>query len=279
VTDGGLVTDGGRVTDGPTEQPVAVLDDVTVVRDGTELVSGVDLRVRPGRPFAVIGPNGAGKTTLLRLLSTYLFPTRGTVEVLGARFGRTDLRRLRSRVALVSVAMTPLLPSTHPVRELVAAARHGALRPVPAVDDDDRDRADAALAAVGAGGLADRTVRTLSQGEWQRAQVARALVAEPALLLLDEPFAGLDLGGRERLVADLDDLLASPDAPAVVMVSHHVEEFPTAIADAALLRGGRLVAAGPVEEVVTDDTVSATFGVPVAVTRHEGRLAARVRHR
>ncbi|MBY5162550.1 ATP-binding cassette domain-containing protein [Nitriliruptoria bacterium AS10] len=254
-----------------------MLDDVGVVRGGVDLLAGIDLQVHARRPLAVLGPNGAGKTTLLRILSTYLFPTRGRVEVLGAVFGRTDLRALRARVALVSVAMTPLLPASHAAVELVAAARHGALRPVPAIDDEDRERARTALGAVGAGGLADRAVRTLSQGEWQRVQVARALVAEPELLLLDEPFAGLDLGGRERLVADLDRLLASADAPAVVMVSHHLEELPTAVADAVLLRGGRVVAAGAVDDAVTDETVSATFGVPVVVSRHDGRLAARVR--
>ncbi len=268
-----LAGPGDPVADGP----VARLHGVGVVRGGTTLLDDVDLVVHPGRPVAILGPNGAGKTTLLRVLSTHLFPTRGTVEVLGARFGRTDLRTLRSRVALSSVAMTPLLPMTHTAEALIAAARGGTLRLGGAMDPSDRAAARDALGRAGARHLAERSVRTLSQGEWQRVQLARALVGGPDLLLLDEPFAGLDLGGREALVADLDDVLTRPDAPAVVMVAHHLEEFPTAVRDALLLRDGRVVAAGAIAESVTDETVSTTFGLPVVVHRDGGRLTARVR--
>lgn len=256
---------------------IARLAGVGVVRDGADLLVDVDMVVRPGRPMAVLGPNGAGKTTILRILSTHLFPTRGEVDVLGARFGRTDLRRLRHRVALASVAMTPLLPRSHTATALVAAAHQGVLRGRTDVDVVDRAAAVEALDRVGAGDIADRPVRTLSQGEWQRVQVARALAVDAELVLLDEPFAGLDLGGREALVADLDDLLARLDAPALVMVAHHLEEFPPAVRDAVLLRGGRVVAAGAVDDVVTDAAVSATFAVDVTVQRRGGRFAARVR--
>ncbi len=255
----------------------ARLRGVGVVRSGATLLADVDLDVRTGRAMAVIGPNGAGKTTLLRILSTHLFPSRGHVEVLGGHFGRTDLRRLRQRVALASVAMTRLVPMTHTAEVLVAAGRRGVLRVGAPASGDDLDAARVALGRVGVDHLADRVVATLSQGEWQRVQIARALVAEPELVLLDEPFAGLDLGGRESLVADLDTLLARPDTPTLVMVAHHLEEFPTAVEDAAVLRGGRVLASGPVDQAVTDEVVSRAFGVPVSVERVDGRLSARVR--
>lgn len=257
---------------------VAVLDAVTVVRAGHRLLDDVDLRMAHGRPMALLGPNGAGKTTVLRILATRLFPTSGRVEVLGARFGRTDLRTLRPRIGFASVAMHPLLPASQRIVDLVASARRGVLRHGPTVTREDHDAALAALGRVGVAALAGRTARTCSQGEWQRVQIARALVAEPDLLLLDEPFAGLDLGGRESLLADLDALLAGTDAPATIIVAHHLEELPTAVRDATLLRGGRVVATGPVVDVLVDESVSATFGVPVRVDRSEGRWTARVRN-
>jgi iron complex transport system ATP-binding protein len=248
----------------------------TVVRDGNRLLDDVSLELVPERPMVVLGPNGAGKTTLLRLMATRLFPTSGTVHVLGMRLGRGDLRTLRHRIGFASVAMEPLLPATQPVQDLVAAARHGALRlDLRAVDEEDRTAARQALDRIGVAHLADRLVRTLSQGEWQRIQIARALVPGPDLLLLDEPFAGLDLGARERLLDDLDRLLAAPDAPATVLVTHHLEEVPRAVGDATLLAGGRVVATGAIGGVVTDAAVSAAFGLPVAVDRRAGRWTAR----
>ena len=261
----------------PAATPAAVLDGVTVVRSGQVLLDAVDLVVGWERPMALLGPNGAGKTTALRILATRMFPTSGSVTVLGARFGRADLRTLRHRIGFASVAMHPLLPATERIVDLVAAARQGALRHDARVSEEDRDAAVAALARIGVEDLAARTARTCSQGEWQRVQIARALVAEPDLVLLDEPLAGLDLGGRESLLADLDDLLSGPDAPATVIVTHHVEELPPAVRDATLLRAGRVVATGPAADVLTDDAVSATFGVAVTVDHDDGRWSARVR--
>ena len=256
--------------------PVVDVRGVEVVRDGRTILGPLDVTVRRGQHLAVLGPNGAGKTTLLRLLSTYLHPTRGTVEVLGARFGRVDLRTLRDRIGIVSTGVVGILHRLGTAVDLVAAARHGATRPVPAIDDHDRDRARAALRRVGAEHLADRSTRHLSQGEWQRVQIARALVAGPDLLILDEPFVGLDLGGRESLVADVDGLLAEQDGPTVVMVTHHVEELPPTTTHALLLRDGRSVASGAADEVLVDRHVTATFGVPVTVDRDAGRFRARI---
>jgi iron complex transport system ATP-binding protein len=251
---------------------------------GSVLLDDIDLEVHRRRHLALLGPNGAGKTTLLRVLSTYRFPSRGSVEVLGATFGRVDLRTLRPRIGFVSVGLDPLLEGSAKVAELVAASRQGALRPLrqaPAgnggapVDDAGAEAVGRALELMGVTHLGDRRLHTLSQGERQRVRIARALATDPELLLLDEPFAGLDLGGRESLLADLDVLLAASDGPTVLLVTHHLEELPTGLDRVALLRGGRLVAEGPPEQVLTDDALSATFGLRVEVTHHAGRWAAR----
>ncbi len=258
---------------------VASLRDVGVRRGGVEILDGVSLDLACGDHLAVLGPNGAGKTTLLRVLSTYLFPTRGTARVLGTTFGAGDLRDLRHRIGFVSVGLDPLTHERAAVLPLVAVARVGGLWPPPTILDDPelRQAAEHALDRVGAGHLADRRVDTLSQGERQRVRMARALAADPELLLLDEPFAGLDLGGREALLLDVERLLADPDGPTVVLVTHHLEELPTAIRAALVLRGGRPIAAGVAEDVLTDAVVGEAFGVDVEVRRHGGRWAAAAR--
>ncbi len=255
---------------------IAALRGVGVTVNGATILDDVDLDVDARGHLAVLGPNGAGKTTLLRILSTYLYPTRGSATVLGMTFGRGDLRELRPRIGFVSVGLDPLTHERAAAFPLVAVARQGGLWPPPGILDDPelRDAALAALGRVGAVHLAERRVDTLSQGERQRVRIARALVAEPELLLLDEPFAGLDLGGRESLLADLDALLADVDGPTVVMVTHHLEELPTGIVAALLLRGGRTLAGGGVDQVLTDAAVSAAFGLPIAVRRRAGRWSA-----
>jgi iron complex transport system ATP-binding protein len=261
---------------------VVTMKDVGVVAGGARLLDGVDLEVEPRRHLAVLGPNGAGKTTLLRVLSTYRFPSRGTVEVLGHRFGQVDLRALRPDIGFASVGLDPLLHARARVDELVAAARVGALRPLRPSGQTDAETHDGeavqqALSRVGVAHLAERRLHTLSQGERQRVRIARALATDPRLLLLDEPFAGLDLGGREALLADLDRLLAEPDGPTVVLVTHHLEELPTGIGAVALLRAGRVTAAGPPAEVLTGPALSSTFGLDVEVAHEAGRWVARGR--
>lgn len=256
----------------------ASLRSVGVRVGGSTLLAGADLELRTGRHLALLGPNGAGKTTLLRVLSTRLFPSEGQVEVLGARFGRDDLRAVRSRVGFVSVALDPLDRARARVDHLVAAASDGSTWPTgdPFAADDGRRRAAVlrSLARAGVAHLAERRLDTLSQGERQRVRIARALSTDPDLLLLDEPFGGLDLAGRELLIADLDLLLTEPDGPTVVLVTHHLEELPTAIADVALLRAGRVVAHGTAATVLTDEQVSAAFDVPVRVREDGGRWSA-----
>lgn len=245
---------------------------------GADLLVGVDLRIGDGEHTVILGPNGAGKTTLLRLMAGYRHPTRGSATVLGQRLGTVDLRRLRRRIGFVSTALHPLLQTSAAVRNVVAAARFGATAPVAAIDQDPgvRDAARASLARVGADHLADRRCRTLSQGEWQRVQIARSLIAGSDLLLLDEPMAGLDIGGRERMVADLAGLIEDPGGPTVVLVTHHLEEIPPGTRSAVLLRAGRVVAAGGVDETLTPTHLTAAFGLPMEVTHTAGRWSARI---
>lgn len=262
----------------PGASPVVVLRGVGVVEQGAPLLHAVDLEVGRDAHTVVLGPNGSGKTTLLRVVAGYRFPTTGTVAVLGERFGHTDLRRLRRRVGLVSAALGDLLQVAAPVEDLVAAARYGATVPVAEARADPAARraARAALEQVGAAHLARRRCRTLSQGEWQRVQIARSLVVDPALLLLDEPMAALDVAGRERLLADLDRLMRQPDGPTVVLVTHHLEEIPPAVVSAVLLAAGRVVAAGRIEDVLEPEGLRSAFGVELAVERSGGRYHARL---
>jgi len=264
--------------------PVASLDMVEVRIGAKTLLDGVTLEVARGRHLALLGPNGSGKTTILRVLATRLHPSSGAAEVLGLRFGRDDLRLARTRIGLVSVALDELDRARARVDHLVAAAATGSTWPVgdpffaaraaPGGTEPLVERVERSLARAGVLHLAGRRIDTLSQGERQRVRVARALSLDPELLLLDEPFAGLDLGGREQLVADLDRLLAEPDGPTVVLVTHHLEEIPTGVADVALVREGRVGASGSIETTLDDANVSAAFGLDFTVRGSQGRYSA-----
>ena len=258
--------------------PVARLRGVAVVRDGRPILDDVDWDVRAGERWAVLGPNGSGKTTLLHVAGMRLMPTRGTVEVLGARYGRSDVRALRTRVTLVSQATLRALRPSLAAHDVVLTGRHAALEPWwHHYDDADHARADELLARAGLAHLGDREFGVLSEGERQQVLLARAVMGRPELLLLDEPAAGLDLGARERLVARVAALAADPTTAPFVLVTHHLEEIPPGTTHAALVRRGRMVAAGPVDEVLCSEGVSACFDTPVAVERREGRLTARSR--
>ena len=247
-----------------------------MVRDGTAILDAVDWDVGPGERWAVLGPNGSGKTTLLRVAGMRLLPTRGTVEVLGESYGRSDARAVRKRVAFVSQAILRGLRPTLSTHDVVLTGRDAALETWwGRYDEDDHRRAAGLLAEAGLSDAAERPFGVLSEGERQQVLLARALMAEPELLLLDEPAAGLDLGARERLVVHLGALAADPGTPPLVLVTHHVEELPAGITHVALVRGGRLVSVGRVDDVLTTEAVSSCFGVPVTVHRAEGRWTAR----
>jgi iron complex transport system ATP-binding protein len=239
------------------------------------IVGPVDWRVGVGERWALLGANGSGKTSLLRLAGAERRPTSGIVHVLGQRLGRTDLRVLRERIGVTSVAVADQLRLTSVASDVVMTARHGALEPWwHDYDAADRARTIELLRFVGCEDLASRQFATLSQGERQRVLLARALMNEPELLLLDEPAAGLDLPARELLVDRMAALAADPTAPTMVLVTHHVEELPPGITHALLLREGQTVAVGPAGEALTAESMSAAYGLPVTLERRNGRWAA-----
>jgi iron complex transport system ATP-binding protein len=255
--------------------PVLALREVSVALEGRTVLHDLTWQVGEGERWVVLGRNGSGKTTLLRIASLYLHPSAGEVEVLGERLGRTDVRTLRTRVGVASAAMADLLRPGLTATDVVMTAKHAALEPWwHTYDDDDRDRARHLLDRLGCLPLADQRFGTLSSGERQRVQLARTLMADPGLLLLDEPTAGLDLGGREDLVTRLGLLAADPETPPVVLVTHHVEEIPAHFGHALLLADGRVQAAGPIDAVLTEDALSACFGLPLAIERRGNRWSA-----
>ncbi len=247
------------------------------VRRGTSwLLRAVDLEIREGERWVVMGPNGAGKTTLMLVAAGRLFPTVGQVELLGEEYGAVDMAEVRPRIGWASSAATGDIPRGERVHDVVmtgAWAVSGRWR--EHYDDADRVRADGLLATWGIAELADRTFGTLSEGERKRTMIARSLMADPELLLLDEPGAGLDLGGREDLVARMAALAADPTAPAQVLVTHHVEEVPPGFTHVALMARGELVAAGPIAQTLTEAALTATFGLPITLTAADGRWFAR----
>jgi iron complex transport system ATP-binding protein len=251
---------------------------VTVVRGGNRLLDEITWRVGEGERWVVLGPNGAGKTTLLQVAAARMHPTSGTAEILGERLGGTDVFELRPRVGLSSAALAERFPASEKVRDVVLTAAYAiAGRWRERYDELDHVRSDDLLAAFGVRHLADRTFGTLSEGERKRVQLARSLMTDPELVLLDEPAAGLDLGGRETLVRDLAELAGDPRSPVLVVVTHHVEEIPPGFTHGLLLRTGRVVAAGPLPQVLTDDVLSATFGVPLRVRNWQERWSAVLR--
>jgi iron complex transport system ATP-binding protein len=266
------------LTAGDLADTVVRMDRVAVRRGATTLVHDVDWAVELDERWVVLGPNGAGKTTLLRLAAAELHPTTGTVHVLGERLGRVNVFDLRTRVGITSAALGMRVPGDEIVRDVVVSAGYGVLgRWREPYEAADTDRADHLLDALGVRGLAQRAFGTLSEGERKRTLIARSLMTDPELLLLDEPAAGLDLGGREDLVGRLAKLAADPDAPASVLVTHHVEEIPVGYSHALLLRDGAVVAAGLLDDVLTDENLSTTFGLPLAVQKRRGRYSAWLR--
>jgi iron complex transport system ATP-binding protein len=255
---------------------VVHMADVSVRRGKNTLVDHVDWSVELDERWVVLGPNGAGKTTLLRLASAELHPTKGVVHLLGERLGKVDIFELRPRIGLCSAALNGRVPNEEKVVDVVVSAGYGVVgRWRETYDELDTGRARELLAALGIEHLADRTYGTLSEGERKRTLIARALMTDPEMLLLDEPAAGLDLGGREDLVARLSGLALDPDAPAMVLVTHHVEEIPPGFTHALLLRDGGVVAQGLLDDVLTEENLSKTFGQPLELQRSGDRFFAR----
>jgi iron complex transport system ATP-binding protein len=252
---------------------VIAVDKATVTRNRNDLIRSVSWQVELDERWVVIGPNGAGKTTLLNLAGARMYPSRGTVTVLGEKLGRTNVAELKTRVGFSSNGL--VLPPDETARDIVLTASWAVVgRFTERYDPVDEARAIGLLEQFGVAALADRLYGTLSEGERKRVQIARALMTDPELLLLDEPSAGLDLGAREDLVRRLADLAADPDAPALVLVTHHVEEIPPGFTHAMLMRDGGVVAQGLLRDTITAENLSKTFGMTLRLSSIDGRYHA-----
>ena len=241
---------------------------VTVVRGGKKILDDVNWRVQPGERWVVLGPNGAGKTTLLAIAATIMHPTSGVVEIMDEVLGLTNVFELRPRIGLASAALAQDLPPEETVLNVVRTGAYAMLGTwLEEYEEFDDSRAVGLLDTWGVAPLLERTFGTLSEGERKRVQIARALMPDPELLLLDEPAAGLDVGAREDLVSRLSALAQDPQSAVLVLVTHHVEEIPPGVTHALLLREGHVVAQGPLETTLTDDNCTKTFGVPLHITR------------
>ena len=249
---------------------------VGVRRGGNALLDDIDWSVEEGERWVVIGPNGAGKTTLLQIAAARIHPTTGVAGILGEVLGTVDVFDLRPRIGLASAALAERIPPEEVVRDVVVTASWAVTgRWREEYDAMDTGRADELLRTMGVSQLADRRFSTLSEGERKRVQIARALMTDPELMLLDEPAAGLDLRGREELVGRLSVLALDLESPAMVLVTHHVEEIPPGFTDILMLREGRVVAAGPIEVTLTAEDLSSTFDLPLVVEKHGERWLAR----
>ena len=255
---------------------VLELRDISVRRGDRTILGPLTFAIKPTERWVVLGPNGAGKSTLLQLLATRIFPTSGSVHVLDKEMGKVDLSELRTRIGICGALISEDIPNDEKVRDVVLTAAYAVLgRWNEAYDLWDESRAVALLTTFGVRDLADRSYGTLSEGERKRVQISRALMADPELLLLDEPAAGLDLGGREDLLRRFSVFASDPTAPASILVTHHIEEIPAGTTHALLIKNGEIAVSGPIADVITSEHISAIFELPITVVREGERFFAR----
>jgi iron complex transport system ATP-binding protein len=255
---------------------VLELRDVTVRRGDRNILGPITFAIRPEERWVILGPNGAGKSTLLQILATRIFPTSGTAHLLEKEMGRCDLSELRTQIGICGALISEDIPADEVVRDVVLTAAYAILgRWNEAYDLWDESRAVALLTTFGVRELADRRYGTLSEGERKRVQIARALMADPELLLLDEPAAGLDLAGREDLLKRFSIFANDPLSPASILVTHHIEEIPTGTTHALILKDGAIAVSGPIDQVITSEHISAIFNFPITVVREGQRFFAR----
>jgi iron complex transport system ATP-binding protein len=257
--------------------PALELRDIDFVRDGHRILDGVSLTIHPGERWLVLGANGSGKTSLVRIASMYEHPTRGTVSVLGETLGSTDVRTLRQRIGYVSASFANEIRPALTATDIVMTAKNAALEPWwHQYDTSDRQQAIRCLERLDVGSLGDRSFGTLSSGEQQRVLLARSLMNSPAVVLLDEPSARLDLGGREGLVGALQAMIDDPMVPAIALVTHHLDEVPPSMTHCLMLRRGRILATGPIDGILTAENLSECFGLALMIERRrDGRYSAR----
>jgi iron complex transport system ATP-binding protein len=254
------------------------LSDISVRRGDRVILGPLNWKVLEGERWVILGPNGAGKTTLLQICSSLIHPTTGEINILGEKLGKVDVFELRTRIGLTSSALVEQLPPDELVMDVVLTAAYAMLgRWQEKYDLWDESRAMALLTALGVRELGERLFGSLSEGEKKRVQIARALMADPELLLLDEPASSLDLGGREDLLRRIESLSKDPLAPATVIVTHHIEEIPVGTTHALLLREGAVVAQGEVASVMTDQNLTQAYGLAITVQTEGGRFFARAR--
>lgn len=255
---------------------VLELRDISVRRGDRTILGPLTFAIKPTERWVVLGPNGAGKSTLLQLLATRIFPTSGSVHLLDKEMGKVDLSELRTRIGICGALISEDIPNDEKVRDVVLTAAYAVLgRWNEAYDLWDESRAVALLTTFGVRDLADRSYGTLSEGERKRVQISRALMADPELLLLDEPAAGLDLGGREDLLRRFSVFASDPTAPASILVTHHIEEIPAGTTHALLIKNGEIAVSGPIADVITSEHISAIFELPITVVREGERFFAR----
>jgi iron complex transport system ATP-binding protein len=254
------------------------IENLSVRRGGKTILGPLNWQVLEGQRWVVLGPNGAGKTTLLQVCSSLIHPTSGSIKILGEQLGKVDVFELRTRIGLTSSALVEQLPADELVIDVVLTAAYAMLgRWQEKYDLWDESRAMALLTALGVRELGDRNFGSLSEGEKKRVQIARALMADPELLLLDEPASSLDLGGREDLLKRIEVFAKDPLAPATVIVTHHIEEIPAGTTHALLLKEGSEVSKGDINTVITDLNLSNAYGLPISVQSEGGRFFARAR--
>lgn len=251
------------------------LQHLSLRREQTQILDDVSLEMKPGENWVILGRNGSGKTTLLEMMTGYLFPSKGSVEVLGYTYGQCDLREVRKEIGYIGPSLMEKLSLEDPVWEVVATGAYAFLRFYQTIPQSVKEQALELLEGMNLGELAYHPFGSLSQGERKKAMLARCLIASPKLLILDEPCAGLDLYEREKMLYEINKL--GEQKVAVVYVTHHVEEIVPLFTHVALIRGGKLAGAGPKEEVLTQEMLMDTFGLPVAVEWEHGRPWIKIR--
>jgi iron complex transport system ATP-binding protein len=254
---------------------VVVMENISLRREENQILDDVHLRIEPGEHWVILGRNGSGKTTLLEMMNGYMFPSSGRIEVLGNVYGQCDVREVRKEIGYISQTLIEKLTLRDPVWEVVATGAYAFLRFYQTIPDEVKTKAMNLLDEMGFAKLADQPLGTLSQGERKKVMLARSLMSEPKPLIMDEPCAGLDLYEREKMLIEIDRLRQRN--MTVVYVTHHVEEIVPLFTHVALIRDGRIAAAGPKHEILTEDTIKHTYDIPVEVQWHEDRPWIRVR--